>query len=79
MAYLQQSGHASRIMQLRCIQWCMSGIRAKLENGMITFQVSAVEAEHLGEGSDFPETARGTLSKFQIKVITPVHKLMAVR
>lgn len=65
-------------VQVHCIQWYMSGIRAKLENGIITFWISAVEAEPPGEGSDFPETARGTLSQSRMKAITLVHKLMAV-
>ena len=65
-------------VQFHCIQWYMSGIRAKLENGIIPFWILAVEAEPPGEGSDFPETARETLSQFQTKAITQVHKLMAV-
>lgn len=65
-------------VQLHCIQRYMSGIRAKLENGIIPFWISAVEAEPPGEGSDFPEAARGTLSQFQMRVITLVRKLMPV-
>lgn len=64
--------------QWNSIQWYMSGTRAKLENGIIIFWISPVEAQPPAKGSDFPETARGTLSQFQMKVITPVHKLMAV-
>lgn len=65
-------------VQFHCIQRYKTEVKVKLENGIIPFWISAVEAEPPGGGSDSPETARRTLSQFQMKVIIWVHNLMAV-